>query len=81
MTGIYKGGVFNFSFVINPNYPHEPPKVRCLEKVSCHLPFEIATRYFYRSPADITRSIIPTWTWRGMSACELMYMPQSPDQS
>ncbi|KAI9636358.1 ubiquitin-conjugating enzyme/RWD-like protein [Dioszegia hungarica] len=31
--GIYKGGVFNFSFVINPNYPHEPPKVRCLEKI------------------------------------------------
>lgn len=31
--GIYKGGVFTFSFVINPNYPHEPPKVKCLEKI------------------------------------------------
>lgn len=31
--GIYKGGVFHFSFAINPNYPHEPPKVRCTQKI------------------------------------------------
>ncbi|ODN79656.1 NEDD8-conjugating enzyme UBC12, variant 2 [Cryptococcus amylolentus CBS 6039] len=31
--GIYKGGVFNFSFAIKPEYPHEPPKVRCKEKI------------------------------------------------
>ncbi|KAK4685803.1 ubiquitin-conjugating enzyme E2 M, partial [Tremellales sp. Uapishka_1] len=31
--GIYKGGVFNFTFHINPNYPHEPPKVRCTQKI------------------------------------------------
>jgi len=27
--GMYKGGTFDFSFQINPNYPHEPPKVKC----------------------------------------------------
>nr|ODN93729.1 ubiquitin-conjugating enzyme E2 M [Cryptococcus depauperatus CBS 7855] len=31
--GIYNGGVFNFSFAINANYPHEPPKVRCKERI------------------------------------------------
>ncbi|CAD6574849.1 MAG: NEDD8-conjugating protein ubc12 [Tremellales sp. Tagirdzhanova-0007] len=30
--GIYKGGDFRFTFAINPNYPHEPPKVRCTQK-------------------------------------------------
>ncbi|ORY30375.1 ubiquitin-conjugating enzyme/RWD-like protein [Naematelia encephala] len=31
--GIYKGGKFHFTFAINPNYPHEPPKVRCTQKI------------------------------------------------
>ncbi|WOO80853.1 NEDD8-conjugating enzyme UBC12 [Vanrija pseudolonga] len=31
--GIYKGGVFDFTFAINLNYPHEPPKVRCTQKI------------------------------------------------
>jgi ubiquitin-conjugating enzyme E2 M len=31
---MYKGGSFTFSFVINPNYPHEPPKVKCTQTVS-----------------------------------------------
>jgi len=31
--GMYKGGEFKFSFVINTNYPHEPPKVKCLPKI------------------------------------------------
>jgi ubiquitin-conjugating enzyme E2 M len=49
IPGIYKGGVFHFTFAINLNYPHEPPKVRCTQKVrpqtsACglrdyHLPF------------------------------------------
>src|SRR4051812_1671192 len=32
-TGFYKGGVFRFTFAINNNYPHEPPKIRCVQKV------------------------------------------------
>lgn len=32
--GFYKGGRFHFTFNINTNYPHEPPKVRCTQKVS-----------------------------------------------
>lgn len=32
--GMYKGGSFVFSFAINLNYPHEPPKVKCTQKVS-----------------------------------------------
>lgn len=30
---MYKGGAFQFSFAINTNYPHDPPKVKCLQKV------------------------------------------------
>jgi ubiquitin-conjugating enzyme E2 M len=31
--GMYKGGAFTFSFAINTNYPHDPPKVKCIPKV------------------------------------------------
>src|SRR5580765_4557440 len=31
---MYKGGAFKFSFAINTNYPHDPPKVKCTQKVS-----------------------------------------------
>ncbi|KIY52738.1 E2 ubiquitin-conjugating enzyme [Fistulina hepatica ATCC 64428] len=31
--GMYKGGAFKFSFAINTNYPHEPPKVKCLQTI------------------------------------------------
>ncbi|GAA5975390.1 hypothetical protein JCM10908_005147 [Rhodotorula pacifica] len=31
--GMYKGGSFKFTFAINNNYPHEPPKVKCVPKV------------------------------------------------
>jgi ubiquitin-conjugating enzyme E2 M len=31
--GIYKNGQFDFTFAINLNYPHEPPKVRCTKKI------------------------------------------------
>ncbi|ORY83830.1 NEDD8-conjugating enzyme UBC12 [Protomyces lactucae-debilis] len=31
--GMYKGGSFRFSFHVNSNYPHEPPKVKCLQKI------------------------------------------------
>ena len=34
---MYKGGAFNFSFVINNNYPHEPPKVKCTQKVCLYM--------------------------------------------
>lgn len=27
--GFYKGGRFVFNFKVGPNYPHEPPKVKC----------------------------------------------------
>ena len=32
-AGMYKGGHFKFTFNINQNYPHEPPKVKCTQKV------------------------------------------------
>ena len=31
--GTYKGGRFIFSFQIGHNYPHQPPKVKCLAKI------------------------------------------------
>lgn len=33
--GMYKGGAFTFSFAINTNYPHDPPKVKCTQTVGC----------------------------------------------
>lgn len=29
LQGFYKGGKFVFSFKVSPNYPHDPPKVKC----------------------------------------------------
>ncbi|KAG2223491.1 hypothetical protein INT45_001239 [Circinella minor] len=31
--GLYRGGRFTFTFNINNNYPHEPPKVHCTQKI------------------------------------------------
>lgn len=31
--GFYKGGRFIFNFRVGPNYPHEPPKVKCETQV------------------------------------------------
>ena len=31
--GYYKNGTFNFTISIPPNFPHEPPKVKCKEKI------------------------------------------------
>ena len=31
--GFYKGGEFKFTFTISDNYPHEAPKVKCIQKV------------------------------------------------
>jgi len=34
LAGMYKGGQFKFTVAISTNYPHEPPKVKCIPKVS-----------------------------------------------
>jgi ubiquitin-conjugating enzyme E2 M len=31
--GMYKGGQFSFDFKINQNFPHDPPKVKCTQKI------------------------------------------------
>jgi ubiquitin-conjugating enzyme E2 M len=31
--GMYKGGAFSFTFAINQNFPHDPPKVKCQQKI------------------------------------------------
>jgi len=31
--GMYKGGRFVFTFAINQNFPHDPPKVKCTQKI------------------------------------------------
>lgn len=31
--GMYTGGSFKFTFAINNNFPHEPPKVKCTQKI------------------------------------------------
>lgn len=32
-SGMYKNGTFDFTFAINNNYPHDPPKVKCVQKI------------------------------------------------
>lgn len=34
LIGMYKGGSFKFTFNISQDYPHKPPKVKCIPKVS-----------------------------------------------
>ncbi|KAL5694330.1 hypothetical protein EMGR_003251 [Emarellia grisea] len=31
--GMYKGGAFHFNFSVNQNFPHDPPKVKCTQKI------------------------------------------------
>lgn len=31
--GMYKGGSFVFNFSINQSFPHDPPKVKCTQKI------------------------------------------------
>ena len=31
--GMYKHGTFHFAFAINQNFPHDPPKVKCQQKI------------------------------------------------
>lgn len=31
--GLYKSGTFHFAFTISQNFPHEPPKVKCTQKI------------------------------------------------
>ncbi|KAI0146262.1 ubiquitin-conjugating enzyme [Xylariaceae sp. FL1272] len=31
--GVYYGGKFTFTFSMSQNYPHEPPKVQCQQKI------------------------------------------------
>lgn len=59
---MYKGGAFTFSFVINMNYPHDPPKVKCTHKVS--LP-RVYIHHLIDNPC--CRFIIPMWTLRATS--------------
>lgn len=30
---MYKGGSFKFTFAINNNFPHDPPKIKCTQKI------------------------------------------------
>lgn len=64
VIGMYKGGAFKFSFAINTNYPHDPPKVKCIQKVSCRrviwLEDNVCSKFF--------RSIIQMSILRAMYA-------------
>ncbi|KAI9179073.1 NEDD8-conjugating protein ubc12 [Blastocladiella emersonii ATCC 22665] len=31
--GFFRGGTYRFTFKVNANYPHEPPKVMCTQKI------------------------------------------------
>jgi hypothetical protein len=65
-TGMYKGGAFVFSFVINTNYPHDPPKVKCTQKVIIYFSPKTISQLIHVVMLD--RSIIQTLILRGMYA-------------
>jgi len=46
---MYKGGSFKFTFDISEDYPHKPPKVKCVPKVSFQQ-FGDAASLFPRAP-------------------------------
>ena len=52
---MYKGGAFNFSFAINTNYPHDPPKVKCTQKVCLKRVYYLA----YFGPDDVQPDLPP----------------------
>jgi ubiquitin-conjugating enzyme E2 M len=62
-AGMYKGGSFKFSFHINTNYPHEPPKVKCIPKVrrvtSGRLHFQADSEYvqIYHPNVDLEGNV------------------------
>ena len=47
---MYKGGSFEFSFNINANYPHEPPKVKCKQVVRIAVMLYVLRQYSLTSP-------------------------------
>lgn len=49
---MYKGGTFKFTVNINNNYPHEPPRVKCLPKVRSRL-----------SLSDVFAPLFAAQTW------------------
>ena len=57
---MYKGGSFLFTFKINANYPHEPPKVKCEQKVRppcATLPYMRYDRQSLRSTTQMLTSL------------------------
>lgn len=71
--GMYKSGSFKFTFAINSNYPHDPPKVKCTQKVGLLPDFVVpstADRVLTALLIAFTylhRSITLTSTW--MATC------------
>lgn len=64
-VGMYKGGSFRFSFNINSNYPHEPPKVKCIPKVRIATPRKMI--HAFRLNHNTSRSTTLMSTLRAMS--------------
>jgi hypothetical protein len=60
VLGMYKGGAFVFSFAINTNYPHDPPKVKCTQTVRSNMSQDLF-RWMLKQDSRYTT---PTWIWR-----------------
>jgi hypothetical protein len=76
LLGMYKGGQFKFTFNINPNYPHEPPKVLCTQKVRSDSTSSLAPHSSFNFESDwgrwlTSRSITQISIYQGISVCKL----------
>jgi ubiquitin-conjugating enzyme E2 M len=59
IIGMYKGGAFDFSFAINANYPHDPPKVKCTQTVILRVLHSLSSRDTNRRFHDETQIYHP----------------------
>jgi hypothetical protein len=67
---MYKGAAFKFTFVIEQDYPHKPPKVKCVPKVrprDRHL-LQLACESWLTVPTRRLRSTTLMSTSKEMSA-------------
>ena len=77
---MYKGGSFEFSFNINANYPHEPPKVKCKQVVRIAMMLYVPKQHSLTSPNRRLHKDLPPQR-RSRGKCLLEHPPRRLEAS